>query len=158
MPMLNCSCAKFAATYRLLKMFTVRITKRNTWTSPMNVISVERSRFQVHVRKLYNETQFLLCFLSFARFTNKPRIKFHMREQHVKVDKTAVCNVCGKVLKNRRSLATHYPVHFEDLKNRFKCSVCGKGYPKKDKLKVSRANDSVRKIIVHAILISAYSS
>lgn len=80
------------------------------------------------------------------RFTNKPRIKFHMREQHVKTDKTAVCNVCGKILKNRRSLATHLPVHFEELKNRFKCSICGKGYSKKDKLKVCK---SINEIVCH---------
>lgn len=90
-----------------------------------------RTHFWIHLNCMPINLYFL------HRFTNKPRIKFHMREQHVKTDKTAVCNVCGKILKNRRSLATHYPVHFEDLKNRFKCSICGKGFPKKDKLKVS---------------------
>lgn len=63
-------------------------------------------------------------------------MRVHMLEKHVKTQKKAICNFCGKVMKNHNSLTRHLGLHSEELKYRYKCSFCGKGYSKKDKMLV----------------------
>lgn len=55
----------------------------------------------------------------------------------VHIQTPEACNICGKTLANRRSLISHLKIHNEELRDRYKCVVCGRGFRKREKLQVS---------------------
>lgn len=57
-----------------------------------------------------------------------------MTVQHVwKAEK---CQICGRILANRKMLLKHHLVHDDILKHRYKCTICGRGFRDNFNLKV----------------------
>lgn len=46
------------------------------------------------------------------------------------------CDICGRICANLRSVRKHKRTHVEGSKEKFKCTVCGKGFRDRTKLKV----------------------
>lgn len=77
------------------------------------------------------------CDICGTRSNSKDNIKVHIRVKHIRKDneKFVECDICHKTL-NKLSMIGHMICHDNELRNRFKCSFCGKGFPDRAKIKV----------------------
>lgn len=71
---------------------------------------------------------------SFFRSRNKNSLREHMRVRHIQVPE--VCSICGKMSANKKALMKHKKFHFAEAREKFKCTVCGRGFRDSTKLKV----------------------
>lgn len=74
------------------------------------------------------------ALISIRRYKNKAILARHLREH---MHGPQICPTCGHISPNRRALAKHKEIHIPELKDRYKCLVCGKGFRDKIKLKVN---------------------
>lgn len=59
-----------------------------------------------------------------------------MRVRHIQGPER--CSICGKISANKKALMKHKKFHFAEAREKFKCTVCGRGFRDSTKLKVSR--------------------
>lgn len=59
-----------------------------------------------------------------------------MRIRHI--EKPQKCSICGKVSANKTALNNHMRYHGEGVKDKYKCTVCGRGFRDSTKLRVSK--------------------
>lgn len=92
--------------------------------------------FQYKLMNLLNLNFLLLR----QRLKNKMCVKKHMKYKHVQKPEQTECPMCGKIFANYKNFLEHRRiVHTENIKERHKCLVCGKGFAQPCKLKVSNS-------------------
>lgn len=73
------------------------------------------------------------CVYPIHSYKTKAILARHLREH---MQGPQICPTCGHVSPNRRALAKHKEIHIPELKDKYKCLVCGKGFRDRIKLKV----------------------
>lgn len=74
-----------------------------------------------------------LCIWVFFRYKNLFTIRAHLKRHSGK----QTCTICGKVLAHKEGLETHKQIHNPEFRERFKCTVCGKGFSFSKRLRLS---------------------
>lgn len=99
-------------------------------------VSSNMPMHKVHFQCAHMNQEKLQCDICKAWLSNKFSIRKHMSLRHI--EKPVECPLCMKMFANTNSLRSHKRLfHDIEMKQRFKCVVCGKGFRDKHNLRVS---------------------
>lgn len=86
----------------------------------------QKDNLNIHVLRHHSQQNPVVCDVCGKVFKNKMTLMGHKKTKHTENTKQIICEVCGKFFPDRSCLNSHKWVHSGGPIN---CDVCGKSYP-----------------------------